>query len=156
MKLTHKFVEHIPDELANGVLYISMQFGTVVHKCACGCGEEVVTPLGPAEWQLTFNGRTISLEPSIGNWSFPCRSHYYIEDSDVQWARGFSADEVILVRGKARKRRKSYFSPGDGMPSGIKSKDILREEQTEEKEFGLWRLISRKLKIMFRRKNRQK
>ncbi|MFC4855982.1 DUF6527 family protein [Actinophytocola glycyrrhizae] len=24
-----------------------------------------------------FNGETVSLSPSIGNWSFPCRSHYY-------------------------------------------------------------------------------
>ena len=73
MRLRHEFVDHIPEQLDDGVLYVSIRFGTVVHRCACGCGEEVVTPLGPAEWRLTYDGRTVSLEPSVGNWSFPCR-----------------------------------------------------------------------------------
>ena len=102
MRLAHKFVEEIPDDLDAGILYVSMRFGTVVHKCACGCGEEVVTPLGPAEWQLTYDGRTVSLAPSIGNWSFACRSHYWIEGGNVRWARGFSGAEVARVRQKAR------------------------------------------------------
>ena len=67
MRLRNEFVDHIPEQLDDGVLYVSMRFGTVVHRCACGCGEVVVTPLGPVEWRLTYDGRTISLEPSIGN-----------------------------------------------------------------------------------------
>ena len=51
MRLRHKFVDYIPQQLDDGVLYVSIGFGTVVHRCACGCGEEVVTPLGPAEWR---------------------------------------------------------------------------------------------------------
>ena len=54
MRLRHQFVEYIPAHLDEGVLYVSLPFGTVVHRCACGCGEEVVTPLGPAEWRLTY------------------------------------------------------------------------------------------------------
>ena len=97
----HEFVEHIPDELDDGVLYVSIRFGTVVHRCACGCGQEVVTPLGPAEWRLTYDGRSVSLAPSIGNWSFSCQSHYWIEAGRVRWARGFSEDEV----GRSDERR---------------------------------------------------
>ena len=108
--MRHEFVEHIPDELAEGVLYVSVAFGTVVHRCACGCGEEVVTPLGPAEWQLSYDGRTVSLTPSIGNWSFKCRSHYWIDDGRVRWARSFSKQEVAIVRGKARSRRDGYYA----------------------------------------------
>ena len=93
----HEFVEHIPEQVAEGVLYVSIRFGTVVHRCACGCGEEVVTPLGPAEWRLTYDGKTVSLAPSIGNWSFACRSHYWIEEGRVRSARGFSTQEVALV-----------------------------------------------------------
>ena len=70
--LAHEFVEFIPDEIEERTLYVSMKFGTVVHKCCCGCGQEVVTPLGPTDWSLTFDGRTISLDPSIGNWGFAC------------------------------------------------------------------------------------
>ena len=111
MRLRHEFVDHIPDQIEEYVLYVSIRFGTVVHKCACGCGQEVVTPLGPAEWRLTYNGKTISLAPSIGNWSFPCRSHYWIEDGNVQWARKFSGTDVSLVRGEARTRRDAYYRP---------------------------------------------
>ena len=32
-----------------------------------------------------FDGRTISLNPSIGNWSYPCRSHYWIKGNRVVW-----------------------------------------------------------------------
>ena len=109
MRLRHEFVDHIPEQLDDGVLYVSIRFGTVVHRCACGCGEEVVTPLGPVEWRLTYDGRAVSLEPSIGNWSFPCRSHYWIDEGIVRWARGFSEAEVAQVRQKTRTRRDGYY-----------------------------------------------
>ncbi|WP_353963011.1 DUF6527 family protein [Streptomyces sp. NBC_00365] len=38
---------------------------------SCGCGRKVVTPLAPQEWKLTLDGVSVSLHPSIGNWSFP-------------------------------------------------------------------------------------
>ena len=109
MRLRHEFVDHIPEQLDDGVLYVSIRFGTAVHRCACRCGEEVVTPLGPVEWRLTYDGRTVSLAPSIGNWSFPCRSHYWIDEGIVRWVRGFSEAEVALVRQKARTRRDGYY-----------------------------------------------
>ncbi len=87
MKMKHKFVEFIPDELEDGILYISIIYATVLHKCGCGCGNEVVTPLSPSDWQLTFDGEAISLFPSIGNWSFPCRSHYWIRKNKVVWVK---------------------------------------------------------------------
>ena len=124
MRLCHKFVDYIPDQMDDGVLYVSIRFGTVVHKCACGCGQEVVTPLGPAEWQFTYDGRTISLAPSIGNWSFPCRSHYWIEDGNVLWARKFSGDEISLVRLKARTRRDGHYRTG----SSEVIEKVLRED----------------------------
>lgn len=113
MRLRHEFVDYIPEQLDDSVLYVSTRFGTVVHRCACGCGEEVVTPLGPAEWKLTYDGRTVSLAPSIGNWGLPCRSHYWIVEGQVQWARSFSASRVTLVRQEARKRRAAYYH-GEG------------------------------------------
>ena len=57
MRLRLEFVDYVPKQLDDGVLYVSIRFGTVVHRCACGCGEEVVTPLGPSEWTLTYDGR---------------------------------------------------------------------------------------------------
>jgi len=78
------FTEYIPSEPEEGVLYISMQFGTAVHLCACGCKAKVVTPFGPDDWILTFDG-TVTLRPSVGNGQQQCRSHYYIRRNHIDW-----------------------------------------------------------------------
>ena len=68
--LVHQFVHHIPEHLVDGVLYVSVDFATVLHRCCCGCGNEVVAPLSPSDWSMTFDGESISLCPSIGNRKF--------------------------------------------------------------------------------------
>ncbi|MGW7824118.1 DUF6527 family protein [Streptomyces puniciscabiei] len=85
-RLSHTFADHFPDRLQPGVLYVSIPFATAAHLCCCGCGNEVVTPLSPTDWKLTFDGKTISLHPSIGNWNFPCHSHYWIQHNQIRWA----------------------------------------------------------------------
>lgn len=109
MRLEHEFVDYIPDELVNGRLYVSIRFGTVVHLCACGCGKEVVTPLGPSEWKIVFDGVSVSLTPSVGNLGFRCRSHYWICRNEVRWARPFDDLEIEQVRRTNRARRNRYF-----------------------------------------------
>jgi len=86
-QLIYKFVEYIPSQLEDGIIYVSIKYATVVHKCCCGCGNEVVTPLSPNGWKLIYDGQSISLAPSIGNWGFPCKSHYWIINGNVRWAR---------------------------------------------------------------------
>lgn len=97
-QLKQCFVEFIPDEIDDATLYISMEYGTVRHKCCCGCGEHVVTPLSPTDWKLTFDGETISLHPSIGNWSFDCRSHYWIRNGRVTWAPQWTQSQIDAGR----------------------------------------------------------
>jgi hypothetical protein len=101
-RLTPQFVEFLPDDIGHGILYVSMSYAVAAHRCACGCGREVVTPLSPTDWKLTFDGVSVSLEPSIGNWTFPCRSHYFIRGSKVQWAANMS--EAAIQRGRERDR----------------------------------------------------
>ena len=108
MKMRHKFVDIIPDSLEENTLYVSIPYSTVVHKCACGCGNEVVTPLSPHDWQLTYDGETITLYPSIGNWSFPCRSHYWIRKNEIMWAKSWS-DKMINRNRKWDKRAKEKY-----------------------------------------------
>ena len=95
--LQHEFVEHFPDHAKDGTIYISITFATAMHRCCCGCGNQVITPLSPTGWTLIFDGK-ISLEPSIGNWSFPCQSHYWIVRNKVEWARRWSPDEIAAGR----------------------------------------------------------
>ena len=75
-----------------------MEYSTAVHKCCCGCGQEVVTPLSPTDWKLIFDGETVSLSPSIGNWSYKCRSHYFITRNKIQWCSDFSNSQVQKVK----------------------------------------------------------
>lgn len=96
--IEYEFVDVIPGELREGTVYISTKYATVVHKCCCGCGSEVVTPLSPAQWTLKFDGETISLTPSIGNWGFPCQSHYWIRRSRIDWASEWSRDKIAAGR----------------------------------------------------------
>src|SRR5262245_54069897 len=98
MKLSHIFVKSVPDALEEVVVYVSVEHATVIHKCCCGCGEEIVTPLSPTDWQLTFDGKTVSLYPSIGNWNYACRSHYWIKRNTVQWAEDWSQEKIESAR----------------------------------------------------------
>lgn len=92
-RVVPKFVSSFPSELEPGVLYVSTMFSTTAHSCACGCGREVIAPLSPAQWVLIFDG-AVSLRPSIGNWGFPCGSHYFIDRGRIQWAGPSTPPEV--------------------------------------------------------------
>ena len=109
-RFAHEFVEYIPDQLVDGVLYVSMAFSVASHKCACGCGREVVTPLSPTDWRLFFDGAAVSLEPSIGNWNFPCRSHYFIRDGGVRWAGDMPQAAVEYGRAKSRQAKERFYA----------------------------------------------
>lgn len=95
-----EFVEFIPKSLQPGVLYISQRYMTASHLCACGCREKVVTPLSPADWQLRNDAGVVSLHPSIGNWNYACRSHYWIRRNRVVWAGGMSERQIARVQAK--------------------------------------------------------
>ncbi|MPZ47049.1 MAG: hypothetical protein GEV05_27530 [Betaproteobacteria bacterium] len=97
-----EYVEFIPERLDQGVLYISERYRTAAHKCCCGCGKEVVTPLSSAEWSVKRNGGRVSLWPSIGNFAFPCRSHYVIQNNLVQKARAMTDRQIQRVKANDR------------------------------------------------------
>lgn len=106
---THAFVAFIPEQLEEGVVYVSIPYATAVHKCFCGCGREVVTPISPVHWELTFDGKTVSLDPSIGSWALPCQSHYFIRRNRVFWARRWSKEQIEVSRQHEQRERLSYF-----------------------------------------------
>lgn len=111
--IKHRFVELIPKELEERVLYVSMEHAVAVHLCACGCSRKVVTPLAPVHWKLFFDGRTVSLTPSIGNHAFPCKSHYWIEQDRVRWSYAMSTTEVGAVRARSERLRQQFYGEKD-------------------------------------------
>lgn len=109
-KITPRYVDAIPERLEEGVLYVCERYRTVVHKCCCGCGEEVVTPLTPADWSIRKNGNLVSLSPSIGNWSFACKSHYWISKNQVVWAGSLSQRQIARVRARDKADKEAYIT----------------------------------------------
>ena len=106
---SHQIVEFIPERLEEGILYVSHRYKTAVHKCACGCGEEVVTPLGTTDWSIQIDNGTATLYPSIGNWSFACRSHYFMRKGRVIWAGQMSRQQIEHGRTLDRKAQELYL-----------------------------------------------
>lgn len=113
-QLAPRFVDIVPERPDEGSLYISIEFGLAVHLCACGCGQKVVTPFSPAEWRLIYDGETVSLAPSVGNWSFDCQSHYWITGSRVKWAAAFSPERIARVRQRDASALHAYYDPPEG------------------------------------------
>jgi hypothetical protein len=142
--LLPEFVEFIPDELADGVLYISITYATAVHRCCCGCGNEVVTPLTPTDWSLTFDGESVSLDPSIGNWNFDCQSHYWITRNQVRWSARWSHEQIESGRHRDRQRKAAHH----------RTQDVALPEPTatEAPETNFARKLRRRLRLAFRRR----
>lgn len=111
-EIGYRFVDAIPENPEQGVLYLALDYGAAIHLCCCGCGYEVSTPLSPTDWSLTFNGVSVSLTPSVGNWSLPCRSHYIIDRGKVRWAAAWDSDQVDAVRRYDKARKKSFYDEG--------------------------------------------
>ena len=145
----------MPRDLEPGVLYASMEYATAAHSCCCGCGRRIVTPLTPTDWKLTFNGESISLHPSIGNWQLPCRSHYVIREGRVIEAGQWSQADVVreMHRDQIAKRR-HYGSapgaqtegPGEGTSTGAKGVVAVGSTQTSKKAVtvGFWSAMVRR------------
>lgn len=122
-RITPVFVEFIPEHVEEGKLYISESYQTAIHKCCCGCGEEVVTPLSPVGWQIRKGVRGVSLYPSIGNWRYKCQSHYFIQNNQVIWAGAFSQKQIenVLLRDQLAKQHyiESRYKASQPTLSGI-------------------------------------
>ena len=106
-ELEMQVVHRVPEALEVGFLYICFDCNVVVHLCACGCGEKVVLPIAPDYWSVRYDGETVSLVPSIGNYQFPCKSHYWIKENKVIWADR-QAQNITHTKRKQRKS-KSFF-----------------------------------------------
>jgi hypothetical protein len=135
--IAHEFVDFIPRELKERILYISIEFATATHKCFCGCGTEVVTPISPVGWQLTFDGETVSLAPSVGSWSLQCNSHYWIRRNLVVWAPVMSPEEIAEVRKRDDADRLRHY----GVQATVDARSTPAEHETsavDRKGFWAW------------------
>ena len=101
-RLVIVFTDEIPETLEDGFLYVSRECRVALHNCACGCGEEVSTPLVPTEYDLTVHEDGASIWPSIGNHDFACMSHYIIDRGEILWAGRMSRAAIEAGRQQDR------------------------------------------------------
>jgi len=139
--LTHRFVTNIPDDLEDGIIYISMEYATAIHLCCCGCRNQVVTPFSPTDWTLIFDGETVSLDPSIGNWSFKCRSHYWVRKSQIHWAKKWSKQEIAAVRRFEQLEQEQYYE--NKLSPNHKTKSDDTDLVTTKRKSGIWSKLKR-------------
>ena len=128
--LTPVFIDSIPATLEPENLYISMQKETAVHLCACGCGTKVVTPFGPHDWILTFDG-TVSLRPSVGNGQQPCRSHYHVRNDCIDWLPPIS---VGATQAASARDREAHAQAATPKPWWRRAWDHIRRTNQDTKE----------------------
>ncbi len=140
--LACEFVEFIPEELKEGTLYISEAYGTAVHKCCCGCGREVVTPLSPTGWQLTFDGKSVSLYPSIGSWSLPCQSHYFITRNKVVWAPKWTKEQIARGRAQEARARERHYAKTQ-VPAATETVPSVTPPARPKPRKSLWQKIKK-------------
>jgi hypothetical protein len=117
--LEHRFVRNVPRELEPGVLYVSIDYATAVHSCCCGCGDRVVTPFTPTDWRMTFDGESISLHPSVGNWNQKCRSHYVIQRNRVLEAGPWTNTQIEAERLRDKRAKTAYYGEPQKVPSEV-------------------------------------
>ncbi len=120
-----EYVRHLPEVLSEGILYICEEFNIAAHKCCCGCGEEVITPLNEAQWGVTKHGSTVSLWPSIGNWNYACRSHYWIRKNLIIEAAPMTNSEISRVKQRDRWDKDAYIRLSNKKVTDISAKSWL-------------------------------
>lgn len=126
--ITPVFVDSVPEQLELGILYVSEENDVVMHLCCCGCGQEVVTPLSPAEWSIKRSGKVVSLRPSIGNWDYPCRSHYWVTNNRIEWVGPMSNKQIAIVKERDRIDKQRYI-------------DHVNAEKLKKVDSDLWSVI---------------
>jgi len=97
-RIRSKVVDYIPRQLESGVIYISYLNEVAIHECICGCGNEVVTPLSKKNgWIIKEDDQGVTLYPSIGNYAFQCKSHYWIRNGQVIWIGKKKSQNALIA-----------------------------------------------------------
>jgi hypothetical protein len=66
---------------------------------------------------MKFDGETVSISPSIGNWSFACQSHYILANGRVHLAEKWSRERIELGRALDRERKDLQFKGEAAAPA---------------------------------------
>ncbi|MFF8883126.1 DUF6527 family protein [Streptomyces flaveolus] len=65
--------------------------------CAVAAAGTRSVPPSPAQWSLTYDVKSVSLTPSVGNWALRCQAHCCIRQGKIHWSRRYSATEIAEI-----------------------------------------------------------
>lgn len=83
-----------------------------------------MTPLAPTDWSMIFDGESVSLRPSVGNWYLACRSHYIIRNGRVIEAPSWSEDRIENEWRRDRKAKATYYGSGATEPGNLPTSSV--------------------------------
>jgi hypothetical protein len=94
----------------------------------------VITPLSPTDWKVIYDGKSVSLRPSVGSWNLRCRSHYVIDGNIAKWADSWSPEQVAEERERDHAAKALYYgrpaAPQGAAPSDESSKSVVSERRS--------------------------
>lgn len=96
MRFRYQLVDRIPKKMEEGVVYHSEEFELASLLCACGCGHRV-TLIVPDSHRVWDEGGYATIQPSIGVFDAPCKSHYVIRSGLIQWLPAFSGAQATRI-----------------------------------------------------------
>ncbi|WEX08943.1 DUF6527 family protein [Chelativorans sp. AA-79] len=96
MKYRYLWVERIPTQMQEGVVYHTEEFELAGLLCACGCGHRI-TLLVPDSHQVWNEGGYATIRPSVGVFDAPCKAHYVITAGNVQWLPAFTSAQAANI-----------------------------------------------------------
>ena len=100
---------------------------------------------------MIFDGDTVSLSPSVGNWTLDCRSHYVIKRGRVIEAGPWSDEQVASERLRDKKAKATHYSIKKSeveaasapikIPKMIETKSAINDKKSLAKR--IWARIAR-------------
>ena len=96
MRFRYKLVDRIPTQMEEGVVYHTEEFELAGLLCACGCGHRI-TLIVPDSHRVWDEGGYATIQPSVGVFDAPCKSHVIIRAGKVQWLPAFSGSQATKI-----------------------------------------------------------
>lgn len=85
---------------------------------------------------MTFDGESVTLNPSVGNWNQDCRSHYVIEKNHVIESGQWSDARVEAERRRDKRAKADYYGRAPE-PTRLDVAPTLPTDDTAQTS-GLW------------------
>jgi hypothetical protein len=96
MRFRYQLVDRIPKQMEERVVYHTEEFELAGLLCACGCGHRI-TLIVPDSHRVWDEGGYATIQPSVGVFDAPCKSHYVIRAGNVQWLTAFSSAQATRI-----------------------------------------------------------